>query len=277
MALNQEGIFIFAPDELRQYRDSHREEDYLMIDVRQPEEYEAGHIPGAQLIPLGTLETKIFDLPSSRDLVFYCRSGARSMAAASLAAECEITDKRVCNLTGGILAWEGQTLPGFPRVQVFKGSDNMQHVLLKAMDLEKGAWRFYRRMLEYFSSDPLAPALEALSKEETAHARIVYNFWMNAEEAPEPFEKLFNRLRGDILEGGETLEKVLDGWSQLEGDACTHTIEFALGVEYAAFDLYRTVAEQTENEEMREAFLSISQAEKGHMKSLIKALEICSG
>ena len=55
-----------------------REQGYFVLDVREPEEWEAGHIPGATLIPLGELETRFTELPSDQPILVYCRSGNRS-------------------------------------------------------------------------------------------------------------------------------------------------------------------------------------------------------
>jgi len=61
-----------AAEELRAFLENQPETSYLLIDVRQPSEYEQGHIPGAQLMPLPEVETRLFTLPSDRDLIFYC-------------------------------------------------------------------------------------------------------------------------------------------------------------------------------------------------------------
>jgi len=58
-------------DELRQYMQNHQEDDYQLIDVRQPREYSQGHIAGARLLPLGELSARLSELPLDRDIVFY--------------------------------------------------------------------------------------------------------------------------------------------------------------------------------------------------------------
>ncbi len=104
-----------GPRQLRDFIRRRREGGYLLIDVRQPAEYEQGHIPGARLIPVKELVGRVHDLPEAKDLVFYCRSGARSMAAATLALE-ELGEKnKIFNLAGGILAWDGGKLAGWPK------------------------------------------------------------------------------------------------------------------------------------------------------------------
>ena len=57
--------------EFKDYRQTRKEKKYLLIDVRQASEYEQGHIPGAKLMPLTEVETRLFTLPSDRDLIFY--------------------------------------------------------------------------------------------------------------------------------------------------------------------------------------------------------------
>ncbi len=262
---------------LQTFMDGRHEGDYLLIDVRQPDEYRAGHIPGAFFLPLPVLETKLFELPEERDLVFYCRSGARSMAAAVLAVEAEVTARDVYNLEGGILAWQGKRLSDFPRVQVFDKAGGLPDLLHTAMDLEKGAWRFYRAAMERVSETPLAPALRKLAEAETAHARAVYQKWAPTQPSPEPFETLFEQLTGEILEGGEPLQDAIERMDRFEGEPCMNIIELALHIEYSAYDLYRTVADQTEDGRSRSAFLSIAQAEKGHMRMLTRGVARCEG
>ncbi len=53
----------------------------LVIDVRQPEEYQAGHIAGAKLIPLGTIKQYLNELPKEKEIVCVCASGSRSRSA----------------------------------------------------------------------------------------------------------------------------------------------------------------------------------------------------
>ena len=78
-------------DKLATLIETQDETTYIIIDVRQPQEYHHGHIPGAMFLPLLELESKLFDLPSSRDLIFYCSNGGRSLAAATLVIDAEIT------------------------------------------------------------------------------------------------------------------------------------------------------------------------------------------
>jgi rhodanese-related sulfurtransferase len=79
-----------------------------LIDVREPDEYEAGRIAGARHIPLAQLPRDIEDLDRQRQIVFYCRSGSRS-AMATEAFRGVGFDAH--NMAGGLLEWEASGLP----------------------------------------------------------------------------------------------------------------------------------------------------------------------
>ena len=74
-----------------------------VIDVREPMEYAAGHIPGTTLIPLGQLQSRLSELPTDKTIVAVCRSGNRSDQATALLKQGGFT---VHNMRGGMLAWE---------------------------------------------------------------------------------------------------------------------------------------------------------------------------
>jgi rhodanese-related sulfurtransferase len=74
----------------------------VVLDVRQPDEYEAGHVPGARLIPLAEVPDRVGELPRAEELLVICRSGARSLAAAEFLEQQEFT---AVNVSGGTLAW----------------------------------------------------------------------------------------------------------------------------------------------------------------------------
>ena len=74
-----------------------------ILDVREPEEWAGGHIPGAILIPLGQLQQKQRKLDSTRPVIIVCRSGNRSLVAAKMLKASGFED--VKSLAGGMIAW----------------------------------------------------------------------------------------------------------------------------------------------------------------------------
>jgi len=262
-------------EELDEYLKNHEEKDFLLIDVRQELEYELGHIPGAQLMPLAEVETKLFSLPAEQDLIFYCHNGGRSQWAASLVGEGEVCQKNVYHLMGGLLARNGPISPGYPKVQIFDKTREPAQLLTTAMDLEKGAWRFYQHAMDSFPDEPVHQIFEQMSIAEKGHAQLIYGFFQKFEPDPPPFDLLYDSLKGEVLEGGQDLDEARRNLEQITANSCAATLDLALAIEYAAFDLYRAMAEQTELGAARETFLAIAQAEKGHMRALVRSIEKC--
>jgi sulfur-carrier protein adenylyltransferase/sulfurtransferase len=260
---------------LHKYMATHQESDYLIIDVRQPEEYADGHIPGARHLPIMELVPRLFELPGDRDLLFYCSSGGRSAAAAVLAFEEEIGTGKIYNLRGGMLAWDGHRIEGAPRWHLFDTVETTAKRLYLAMDLERGAERFYQYVAKQYKEAPFSATYARLAKAEVAHARAIYQFWQAETDAKTDFETIYTSLKGEVLEGGEALESVLDKVRRMADSACLPLVELALGIEYAAYDLYRTLADNGQDPGVVEAFMRLAPAEKAHMEALIKTVALC--
>jgi adenylyltransferase/sulfurtransferase len=88
-------------------------EQLEIIDVREPYEWEIGHIPGARLVPLANIAEEIPRLDKRRETILYCKVGARSLYAAQQLAEAGVSDVR--NLAGGILRWIDEVDPTMAR------------------------------------------------------------------------------------------------------------------------------------------------------------------
>ena len=99
------------------------EGDVYLLDVRTPKEFEIGHIPNAQLIPLRELDGRLKELPKDRTqpVLVYCSNGDRSAKAAHLLYR--EGRKDVYTLTGGLRAWVAAQKP----LQVATPSPNTYH------------------------------------------------------------------------------------------------------------------------------------------------------
>jgi adenylyltransferase/sulfurtransferase len=98
-------VATLEPAELEARR--RRGEDLDLVDVREPEEWAEAHIQGARLVPLSTLRDAVATFDRARDVVVYCRSGARSAAAVRQLRALGI--ERAWSLAGGILRWQAET------------------------------------------------------------------------------------------------------------------------------------------------------------------------
>lgn len=83
-------------------------EGSALIDVRERFEYEAGHAPGAELIPLGELSSRLRELRPDQEILFICRSGNRSGVATEVAGRFGLKAR---NVRGGMILWARSGLP----------------------------------------------------------------------------------------------------------------------------------------------------------------------
>ena len=97
--------------DLKKKIDAH--EKFVLLDVREKFEWDIGRIPGAILIPLGELPSRMSELDSADDIVLHCKSGVRSAKALKLLREAGFG--KLTNLEGGILAWAEQIDPSVPK------------------------------------------------------------------------------------------------------------------------------------------------------------------
>ena len=80
----------------------------IVLDVREPAEFAAGHLPNARNIPLGELDKRVGDLPKGKPVLVCCASGARSGKAISLLRQ---DGREAFNLSGGVAGWQQAGLP----------------------------------------------------------------------------------------------------------------------------------------------------------------------
>lgn len=85
----------------------------LLLDVREPWEYDLCHIANSQLMPLKDLAQHWNELPHEGDIIVICHHGVRSQRAAQFLKDAGF--RGLHNLTGGIAAWAVQIEPAMPR------------------------------------------------------------------------------------------------------------------------------------------------------------------
>ncbi|WP_096198959.1 rhodanese-like domain-containing protein [Bacillus sp. FJAT-45350] len=110
MAYELDGIMQIEYDELQKLVDRKSELAPIIIDVRELEEYNEGHIPTVPLLPMHSIPPVIEHLDKDKEYIFVCRSGSRSQHVA-LYLKQNGFDK-VNNYAGGMLGWEGPIATG---------------------------------------------------------------------------------------------------------------------------------------------------------------------
>ncbi|MBU0483116.1 MAG: sulfurtransferase [Proteobacteria bacterium] len=257
----------FDRDQARNFIDSHAPDDHLILDVRQPKEYENGHIPGARLIPMAELPDRIPSLPTDKPILVYCAIGGRSRIAAQMLSGKGL--KEVINLTGGFKAWEGLSAFG-PRekgLDYFTGLQSAPETLIIAYSLESGLLDFYDTMAAKVKNQAASDLFKKMSGIEITHqARILkeYNRVSATETSREEFEK--NILPG-IIEGGMTTEEYA-GLFQTDLEDLTQIIELAISIEAQALDLYLRAADFSQDKDSKEILSQIAKEEQTHIRLL---------
>jgi adenylyltransferase/sulfurtransferase len=90
-----------------------RGDNFVLLDVREPHEYQICNIPGSKLIPLGEVGKRLEELDPNADIVVHCKSGMRSARACGVLRANGF--QHVRNMKGGILAWSDQVDPTVPK------------------------------------------------------------------------------------------------------------------------------------------------------------------
>jgi molybdopterin/thiamine biosynthesis adenylyltransferase/rhodanese-related sulfurtransferase len=100
-----------TPLEVKEWMDGDR--NFVLIDVREPHEFQICRIPGSMLMPLGDVPKRMNELNSADEIVVHCRSGMRSARAVELLMKAGF--RKIYNLQGGVLAWSDQVDPSMPK------------------------------------------------------------------------------------------------------------------------------------------------------------------
>jgi len=261
-------------DEIKTILDKDKKGEFLLLDVRQPEEYEAGHIPGAMLIPLGELEARQWELDRNKKIIAYCRSGRRSMAAAI--ALCGLGFEGVQNLDGGILGWPYETITGIPerRPDLIAEAADVRDVLMLAVKLEKGSRDFYLVASDKVESPQAKETFQTLANAENGHMQRLYErtIGLLGKEALPPLDRLEQELKVEHMEGGIEVSSVLaridDRFTdEMEG------LEIAVEREYMSYDFYKRISALVGNAEAKALLHELALEERRHAGKLLERLE----
>ncbi|MEW6500859.1 MAG: rhodanese-like domain-containing protein [Thermodesulfobacteriota bacterium] len=261
--MNWKNLFTPVRDlnaaEAKSYMDGRASREYELLDVRQPKEYEAGHLPGARLIPIRELPDRLHELDKGKPLLVYCAVGGRSKAAAQLLAGRDFQE--VYNLSGGIKAWQGgqATGPESAGLELFAGDMEYGDAVALAYAMEDGLQRFYRELAEQAGNPEEKELYERLASFEAGHkARLDEAYRARHGGAAIPARE------SGIMEGGQRLEEFL---ARVKGllRSRRDIVELAMALETQALDLYGRMARKSEGAGSRDFFLGMADEEKQHL------------
>lgn len=252
----------------RIYMDEHGAGAYQLLDVRQPKEYEAGHLPGARFIPLGELATRMDELDPDKPVIAYCAVGGRSRAAAQLLSGKGF--RQVYNLSGGIKAWHHRTAVGpfTDGLDLFAGDEEYGDAVQLAYGMEDALQGFYLTLARELEGEESRALFSRLAGFEDKH---------KARLAAEHQAKTGNPLLAvaadtDRMEGGSRTGDLLSA-VKASMPAPRDIIGLAMELETQALDLYSRMAQKSIIDSTRDLFLGLVDEEQTHLRYLARELD----
>jgi rhodanese-related sulfurtransferase/rubrerythrin len=240
---------------------------FTLLDVRQPGEYEAEHLPGAKLIPLPELGARLTELDADKPTMVYCAIGGRSRIAAQVLAAKGF--REVMNLSGGIKAWNSQKAVG-PEDQglsLFSGRESPEETLLTAYSLEEGLREFYLAMAGRVKADNARRLFEKLATIEVKHQDRIFNEYRRLSGAAVSREEFARNVVAPAMEGGLTTQDYLERY-QPDLEVPEEVISLAMAIEAQALDLYQRAADRAGTGESGAVLSQIANEERAHLEQL---------
>jgi rhodanese-related sulfurtransferase/rubrerythrin len=240
---------------------------FTLLDVRQPGEYEAEHLPGAKLIPLPELGARLAELDADKPTMVYCAIGGRSRIAAQVLAAKGF--REVMNLSGGIKAWNSQKAVG-PEDQglsLFSGRESPEETLLTAYSLEEGLREFYLSMAGRVKADNARRLFEKLATIEVKHQDRIFNEYRRLSGAAVSREEFARNVVAPAMEGGLTTQDYLERY-QPDLEVPEEVISLAMAIEAQALDLYQRAADRAGTGESGAVLTQIANEERAHLEQL---------
>jgi rhodanese-related sulfurtransferase/rubrerythrin len=242
-------------------------DSFTLLDVRQPEEYESEHLPGAKLIPLPQLTERLPEIDAQKPTIVYCAIGGRSRIAAQFLAAKGF--KEVTNLSGGIKAWNSEKAVG-PEDQglvLFSGKESPEETLLVAYGLEEGLRRYYESMAPKVKSKKAGQLFGKLSSIEVKHQDRIFSEYIRVSGAALTRDEFAQKTFPAAMEGGLTTEEYLARY-QPDLENAADVVALAMGIEAQALDLYQRAAERAKTGAGKTALVQIAHEERAHLEQL---------
>lgn len=262
-----------SPERVREIIKKKGAHEYCLLDVRQPGEYEQGHLPGAKLIPLGELQSRLGDVPGDKMTIVYCRSGNRSRSAVGILNGAGLDD--VFNMEKGILGYRGTVAAGPPEAGVFCFPENMAPEQLTAMAwyIEDGSRRFFEAVKEKASEQEEEEVFVRLIDHKVGHKKTLFQLFSKiagpASEGSFPTSVL-DIPPHDVMAGCVSVPDAVT-WSK--DKSLSEILDVLMALEANTFDLYLKLGRQAPSESARAVFAELSADQVRHIEQLASIFE----
>jgi len=248
----------------REFVRRHGEGTFVLLDVRQPAEYEKGHIPGARLFPLTGLLDSFRELDLEKPTLVYCSTGRRSRVAAQVLSGRGF--REVYHLEGGINAWHGRMAegPADLGLHLIHGDESPLQIIRLSYGMEEGLASFYRAVADGTTNSRVKELAWRLAAVEERHKSHLLEI---VEAEGLDGEAVASQLASGIVEGGFDVQDFLAG-NKVFKPGVADVLDLSLILETQALDLYLRLTQHLENERAKEVLFQIANEEKGHLAAL---------
>jgi sulfur-carrier protein adenylyltransferase/sulfurtransferase len=259
-------------EEAKKYMAKHRQDEYIVLDVRQPWEYEDSHLPGAKLMPLPQLPDTYKELDPEKPTIVQCAIGGRSRVAAQMLSGWGF--KEVYNLAGGIKAFEGPKATG-PRelnLSLVRGDETPVEIITLAYGMEKALQLFFETLQGESQDQEVQALFKQLARVEVSHEDRLFAAYRQAAADAQDRQGFEAAIVPQTLEGG------FDGQEFLEANrdhlkTVPEVLDLAMMLETQALDLYLRFTERCEAVATREVLYALAGEERDHLARLGQMLE----
>ena len=259
-------------EEAKKYMAKHRQDEYVILDVRQPWEYEDSHLPGAKLMPLPQLPDNYKELDPEKPTIVHCAIGGRSRVAAQMLSGWGF--KEVHNLAGGIKAFEGPKATG-PRelnLSLVRGDETPVEIITLAYGMEKALQLFYETLQGESQDQELRALFQQLARVEVKHEDRLFAAYRQAAADAQGRESFEATIVPQILEGGFDAQEFLEA-NRDHLKTVPEVLDLAMMLETQALDLYLRFTERCEQAATREVLYILAGEERDHLARLGGLLE----
>ncbi len=262
-----------TPEGVREYIEKHPAADYCLLDVRQPVEYEQGHLPGARLVPLHELPARLGEMDPGKTTIVYCRSGNRSRSAATILLGAGFKD--VFNMEGGILSYRGVVASGPPEAGMFCFPESLTPGQLAAVAwfLEDGTVRFLEQVGGEIRTEGGSSIIRELVEAKRAHKVTLERLYgeLTGESPSADFPgDVLDVPAGEVMIGCVKVEEALR-WAR--GKGVTDVLELLISLAANSYDLYLKLGRAVKSDEARRVFSLLAEEEKRKIDRISSAFE----
>ena len=248
-------------------------DQYCLLDVRTPSEYEQGHIPGAKLIPLAELPSKLNRVKADVTTIVYCRSGNRSRSGAGILNGAGI--ENVYNMEGGILAYNGLVAAGPPEAGVFCFPENMtpQELIAMAWYIEDGTQRFIDTIKATAQAPDVNSILIRLIGYKVSHKESLAQLYQQISGRPAEDDfpgSVLDKPPHHVMAGCVSVPEAVQ-WSKDRGIA--DILDLVMALEANTLDVYLKLGRQVVSDRAKSTFVKLSKEQLQHLEQITSAFE----